>query len=74
MTATDEIAEAYLDDSAALNPMAATDAGIPGHEVRLREAARAAQGAAFDLRSFHRRVLDIGSVGLDVLQEAAGQP
>jgi uncharacterized protein (DUF885 family) len=26
--------------------------------------------AAFDLKSFHRRVLDIGSVGLDVLRDA----
>jgi uncharacterized protein (DUF885 family) len=38
--------------------------------LRLRAQARAAQGAAFDLRSFHRQVLDIGSVGLDVLRDA----
>jgi len=176
-TAVDRIAEAYLDDTAALDPVAATDAGIPGHDHRLpgldpawhdecshlrrrtlaalaaaepadpndritaaalreqleaaeelhgaaedladldnvasphhairnvfdlmptvlryeldrylgwpgqapsykigerhllqlRDQARAAQGAAFDLKSFHRRVLDIGSVGLDVLQAA----
>jgi len=52
--------------------------GVPGHHLQiaqrhllqLRNQARAAQGAAFDLKSFHRRVLDIGSVGLDVLQAA----
>ena len=40
------------------------------HWLQLRDQARAAQGAAFDLKSFRRRVLDIGSVGLDVLQAA----
>jgi uncharacterized protein (DUF885 family) len=40
------------------------------HWLQLRDQARAAEGAAFDLRSFHRRVLDIGSVGLDVLRSA----
>ena len=39
--------------------------------LQLRDQARAAEGAAFDLKSFHRRVLDIGSVGLDVLRSAA---
>ena len=34
-TAIDRIAEAYLDDSAALDPVAATRAGIPGHDHRL---------------------------------------
>ncbi len=38
--------------------------------LQLREQARAAAGAAFDLKSFHRRVLDLGSVGLDVLRDA----
>jgi uncharacterized protein (DUF885 family) len=36
----------------------------------LREQARARLGAAFDLREFHRRALDVGSVGLDVLRAA----
>jgi len=40
------------------------------HWLQLRDQARAAEGAGFDLKSFHRRVLDIGSVGLDVLQDA----
>jgi len=40
------------------------------HWLRLRDQARAAEGAAFDLKAFHRRVLDIGSVGLDVLSDA----
>ena len=38
--------------------------------LQLREDARAAQGAAFDLKAFHRSALDIGSVGLDVLRGA----
>ena len=36
--------------------------------LQLREDARARQGDAFDLKTFHRRALDIGSVGLDVLR------
>lgn len=38
--------------------------------LQLREEVRARQGAAFDLKAFHRRALDIGSVGLDVLRAA----
>jgi uncharacterized protein (DUF885 family) len=38
--------------------------------LRLREAVRAREGAAFDLKAFHRTALDIGSVGLDVLRSA----
>ena len=38
--------------------------------LELREAVRAREGAAFDLKAFHRRALDVGSVGLDVLREA----
>ena len=38
--------------------------------LQLREEARAAEGDAFDLKAFHRRALDIGSVGLDVLRAA----
>ncbi len=33
-------------------------------------AASAAAGEPFDLKAFHRRALDVGSVGLDVLREA----
>ena len=39
----------------------------------IRDDARAAaqrDGGAFDLKAFHRRALDVGSVGLDVLREA----
>jgi hypothetical protein len=32
LTAIDTIAEAYLDDSVALDPVAATHAGIAGHD------------------------------------------
>jgi uncharacterized protein (DUF885 family) len=38
--------------------------------LQLRDDARARQGAAFDLPTFHRQALDIGSVGLDVLRAA----
>ena len=38
--------------------------------LQLRDDARAAQGDGFDLATFHRRALDIGSVGLDVLRGA----
>jgi uncharacterized protein (DUF885 family) len=41
--------------------------------LSLRDEARrgcASQGDAFDLKAFHRRALDIGSVGLDVLRDA----
>ena len=35
-----------------------------------RDEAAAREGDAFDLKAFHRRALDVGSVGLDVLREA----
>jgi uncharacterized protein (DUF885 family) len=38
--------------------------------LQLRDDAQAAEGDAFDLKAFHRRALDIGSVGLDVLRSA----
>jgi uncharacterized protein (DUF885 family) len=38
--------------------------------LQLREDVRAKEGADFDLKAFHRRALDIGSVGLDVLRAA----
>ena len=37
---------------------------------RARDEAAARDGAAFDLRKFHSKALDVGSVGLDVLREA----
>lgn len=37
---------------------------------RLRDAAAAREGAAFDIKAFHKRALDIGGVGLDTLQAA----
>ena len=40
----------------------------------LRDQARARAGAGFDLRDFHRRALDLGSVGLDVLRSAVLSP
>lgn len=38
--------------------------------MQLRDEAARAAGADFDLKAFHRRALDIGGVGLDVLREA----
>ena len=38
--------------------------------LQLRDDARRARGRRFDLTAFHRRALDIGSVGLDVLRAA----
>ena len=38
--------------------------------LQLRDDARRRDGDAFDLKAFHRRALDIGSVGLDVLHDA----
>jgi uncharacterized protein (DUF885 family) len=35
-----------------------------------RDEAAAREGAGFDIKSFHRRALDLGSVGLDVLRAA----
>jgi uncharacterized protein (DUF885 family) len=38
--------------------------------VELRDEAQRREGDGFDLKAFHRRALDIGSVGLDVLRAA----
>jgi uncharacterized protein (DUF885 family) len=38
--------------------------------LQLREEVREREGDGFDLKSFHRRALDIGAVGLDVLRAA----
>lgn len=38
--------------------------------LQLRDDARAREGDAFDLKAFHRRALDVGSVGLDALRSA----
>ena len=38
--------------------------------LQAREDARHRAGAAFDLKSFHRAALDLGSIGLDPLQDA----
>ena len=38
--------------------------------LQLRDEVRAREGDAFDLAHFHRRALDLGAVGLDVLRTA----
>lgn len=37
---------------------------------QIRDEARAREGANFDLKDFHRRALNLGGVGLDVLAQA----
>lgn len=37
---------------------------------QLRDESRAREGAAFDIKQFHRKALDIGGVGLDTLKAA----
>jgi len=37
---------------------------------QIRDEARAAAGEEFSLKDFHRRALDVGSVGLDTLRDA----
>ena len=47
---------------------------VPEHvhlpEMQLRDQVQEREGAAFSLKDFHRRALDIGGVGLDTLREA----
>ncbi len=38
--------------------------------LQIRDEVREREAGAFDLKTFHRRALDIGSVGLDVLKDA----
>ncbi|MFT4229980.1 MAG: DUF885 domain-containing protein [Microbacterium sp.] len=40
---------------------------------QVRDDYRARKGAAFDIKEFHRRALDLGSVGLDTLRMAVGR-
>ena len=43
--------------------------------LQLRDESKARLGGDFDLKAFHRRALDVGSVGLDVLRQAVlGEP
>ena len=39
-----------------------------------RDDAERREGGAFDIKDFHRRALDLGSVGLDVLRDALSSP
>jgi uncharacterized protein (DUF885 family) len=39
-----------------------------------RDDAARREGGAFDIKDFHRRALDLGSVGLDVLRDALSSP
>ncbi|WP_242894977.1 DUF885 domain-containing protein [Actinomadura litoris] len=42
--------------------------------LEAREAARSRDGAAFDLREFHRRALDLGPMGLDLMRAELTRP
>jgi uncharacterized protein (DUF885 family) len=41
--------------------------------LQARDDARARQGAAFDLKAFHRDALNLGSLGLDPLRSALAE-
>jgi uncharacterized protein (DUF885 family) len=41
--------------------------------LQARDDAKARQGAAFDLKTFHREALNLGSLGLDPLRKALGR-
>lgn len=41
---------------------------------QIRDASQAREGEDFDLKAFHRRALDVGSVGLDTLRDALVGP
>ncbi|WP_406055888.1 DUF885 family protein [Kribbella sp. NBC_00889] len=106
-TGVDQVMDRFVADFVALDPIAATGAGITGHQtglpdlspdgkaeisalrsrtltalaaavpvdserawLLLRDEVRAREGSGFELKSFHRRALDLGSVGLDVLRSA----
>ena len=105
-TAVDTVADSYLDEYAALDPITATGLGIMAalaaaeptgandgvtvaalretltveeelratgaEESNLRNIASPGQEIrdTFDLKTFHRSALDLGSVGLDVLRSA----
>jgi uncharacterized protein (DUF885 family) len=42
--------------------------------LEVRDEARRAQGAGFDLKTFHRRALDLGSIGLAPFRAAMARP
>jgi uncharacterized protein (DUF885 family) len=42
--------------------------------LEVRDEARRAQGAGFDLKAFHRRALDLGSIGLAPFRAAMARP
>ncbi|TDD61717.1 DUF885 domain-containing protein [Actinomadura rubrisoli] len=42
--------------------------------LEAREAARRREGAAFDLKAFHHRALDLGPMGLDLLRAELARP
>ena len=84
-TWTHDLAVAFLRDHLAVGDNDLTGfevyryLGVPGQAIAykvgerawldIREAARRAQGPAFDLRTFHRDALDLGSMGLDAFAE-----
>ncbi|HWH26097.1 MAG TPA: DUF885 domain-containing protein [Pseudolysinimonas sp.] len=41
---------------------------------QIRDAARASEGAAFSMKRFHQRALDLGGVGLDTLKVSLTEP
>ncbi len=66
---SDEEAEDLI-DRIAVQPAQLTSYEYGGLEIlRLRERAKAALGSRFDIREFHRRILENGAVPLTILRE-----
>ncbi|WP_235912301.1 DUF885 domain-containing protein [Ruania zhangjianzhongii] len=74
LTANANMAEGFL--AFELNRYLGWPGQAPSYKVgqrlweQLRDETKAREGAGFDLAAFHRRALDVGSVGLDTLRAA----
>ncbi|CAM3533740.1 DUF885 domain-containing protein [Occultella aeris] len=74
LTANANMAEGFLRFE--LNRYLGWPGQAPAYKVgqrlweQIRDETAAREGADFDLKAFHRRALDVGSVGLDTLREA----
>jgi uncharacterized protein (DUF885 family) len=87
---TPELARVFLAERCGLGPSSFLDfeidryLGRPGQALayklgervwlQAREEARRRDGAAFDLKRFHRRALDLGPMGLDLLRAELARP
>ena len=66
----------YLDDPAEVNRYLGWPGQAPSYKVgqriweQLRDTYREREGAAFSIKDFHSKALDLGGVGLDTLKSA----